>query len=264
MTSSAATPGQPAHPDGDGSRWSGRKLSSTGFDGDTGDADPRLLEALAARAAGPSVEQDERLMCRVAAARWIVPLVAAPTSVEGVAGPLDEHGVERSADLAVVTLTAPDGRRALPIFTSAAALGAWHVGARPVPVSAVRAAQAALTEGCEVVVIDVGSNGATELRPSMVRALSEGREWRPAHLDPLVAQSVSRAVAPEQSVVENRLAEGAPTGSGTLRVVLGIAPGLRQVDIEALTTRVAERLASDREFRARVDELTFALATSTL
>lgn len=271
MTSPAAGPEQPGHQEGDGPPWSGRKLSGTAFDGDTGEADPGVLEALAARAAAPSVEQDEGLMRRVAAARWIVPLVAAPTPVEDDAGPNVEHGAspraghgaKRSADLAVVTLTAPDGRRALPVFTSAAALGAWDAAARPVPVSAVRAAQAALAEGCEVVVIDVGSTGATELRPSMVRALSEGREWRPAHLDPLVTQSVSRAVALEQSVVKHRLAEGAPTGSGTLRVVLGLAPGLRQADIEALTTRVAERLASDRGFRACVDELTFALATST-
>ena len=259
MTTSAAGGGEPVDPGGGGTPWSGRTLSGTGFDGDTGAADPGVLEALAARAATPSVEHDERLMRRVTSARWIVALVAAPTQVEDVAGLV----VEKTTDLAVVTLTAPDGRRALPVFTSAAALAAWDTGARPVPVTAARAAQAAVAEGCEVVVIDVGSVGATELRPSMVWALSQGREWAPAHLDPFVARSVSGAVAAEQSVMEHRLTEGTPPGSGVLRVVLGLVPGLRQTDVEALATRVAERLATDGEFRARVDELTFALATST-
>ena len=252
----AAAAGEPA--DTAGTPWGGRTLSSTGFDGDAGTADPEVLESLAARAAEPSVEHDVPLMRRVASARWIVPIVAAPH-----AGEVGGLGVERSTDMAAVTLTAPDGRRALPIFTSAAALAAWDPTARPVPVTAARAAQAAVAEGCAVVVIDVGSTTPTELRPSMVWALSQGVEWAPAHLDPFVAESVSGAVEPEPSVVEHRVVEGDPPGSGVLRVVLGLVPGLRQADVEALATRIAERLATDGEFRARVDELTFALTTST-
>ncbi len=254
------TPAAHEPADTGGTPWGGRTLTgtSTGFDADVGAADPQVLEAIIARASDPSVEHDVLLMRRVTSARWIVPVVTAPRLVEEVAGLV----LETSTDLAAVTLTAPDGRRALPVFTSTAALAAWDAAARPVPVTAARAAQAAVAEGCDVLVVDVGSAASTELRPSMVQALAHGREWAPAHLDPLVAQCASSAVAAEQSVVEHRLVEGTPSGAGVLRLVLGLPPGLRQADVQDLTARVAERLAADGEFRVRVDGLTFALVTS--
>jgi len=254
------TPAAHEPADTGGTPWGGRTLTgtSTGFDADVGAADPQVLEAIIARASDPSVEHDVQLMRRVTSARWIVPVVTTPTLVEEVGGRV----IETSTDLAAVTLTAPDGRRALPVFTSTAALAAWDAAARPVPVTAARVAQAAVAEGCDVLVVDVGSAASTELRPSMVQALAHGREWAPAHLDPFVAQCISSAVAAEQSVVEHRLVEGTPSGAGVLRLVLGLPPGLRQADVQDLTARVAERLAADGEFRVRVDELTFALVTS--
>jgi hypothetical protein len=161
--------------------------------------------------------------------------------------------------MAVVTLTAPDGRRALPVFTSAAALAAWDADARPVPVTAARAAQAAVAEGCQVAVVDLGGGTPTELRPSMLWALAQEARWRPAHADPFVAQAISRAVADEPDVLSHRVEEGQPPGAGVLRVVLGLPAGLPGGVVEALATRVGERLATDGEFRARVDELTFAV-----
>lgn len=257
------TPAAHEPADTGGTPWGGRTLTgtSTGFDADVGAADPQVLEALVARASDPSVEHDVQLMRRVTSARWIVPLVATPTQVEPLER-VDGRVIETSTELAAVTLTAPDGRRALPVFTGTAALAAWDAAARPVPVTAARAAQAAVAEGCDVLVVDVGSAASTELRPSMVQALAHGREWAPAHLDPLVAQCISSAVAVEQAVVEHRLAEGTPSGAGVLRLVLGLPPGLRQADVQDLTARVAERLAADGEFRVRVDGLAFALVTS--
>jgi hypothetical protein len=245
-----------------GTPWRGRTLSGTGFDGDVGAADLHLLDALAARGGDHSAETDVLLLRRVASARWIVPIVAAPAQAQAQVGEGGGVVLETSTDMAVVTLTAPDGRRALPIFTSSAALAAWDAGARPVPVTAARAAQAAVAEGCEVVVVDVGSPVAAELRPSMVWALAQGREWTPAHRDPFVAESVARAVAGEAPVLEHRVVEGDPPGTGVLRVVLRLVPGLRQAEVDALLARVGERLATDAEFRARADQVTFALSTS--
>lgn len=246
---------------GDSSRvpWGGRTLPGTGFEADDGSADPAVLEALAAATRDPSARADRALVEAVRAARWIVPVVAAPTDgTESTVGP---HGlaVETSTDMAVVSLTGPDGRRALPVFTSAAALAVWDRDARPVPVSAARAAQAAIAEGCDVLVVDLGSDQPTELRPSMVWALAQEAEWRPAHDDPFVAAAVARAVADEAAVRGTRLEEGEPLGTGVLRVVLALAPGLDAGSVQALATRVGERLATDGELRARVDGLTFAL-----
>ncbi len=161
--------------------------------------------------------------------------------------------------MAVVTLTRPDGRRALPVFTSVAALAAWDPTARPVPVSAARGARAAVAEGCQVAVVDLGSATPTELRPSMLWALAQEAEWRPAHADPFVAQSVALALADEPDVIAHRLEEGEPLGTGVLRVVLVLPAGLPAAAVEALATRVGERLATDGELRARVDALTFAV-----
>jgi hypothetical protein len=242
--------------DSAGTPWAGRSLAGTGFDEDGGDPDPGLLAALAEVRGRPSADADARLVRAAATARWLVPVVAVlGESDEGEHG----HTVEKRTDMAVVTLTAPDGRRALPVFTSAAALAAWDASARPVPVSAARAAQAAVAEGCQVAVVDLGGDAPVELRPSMLWALAQQVEWRPAHADPFVAQSVSRAVSDEADVGAYRLEEGDPPGHGALRIVVGLRPGLAAEDVQALATRVGERLATDGEFRARVDELTFAV-----
>jgi SseB protein N-terminal domain len=123
-------PPVPGPHDSAGVPFGGRELTGTGFDGDTGEADPALTAALAAPG-------DERaLVAAVARARLLVPVVAEPTEVDE----FGDHLVEKRTDMAAVTLVAPDGTRALPAFTSAAALAAWDPAARPVPVAADRAA----------------------------------------------------------------------------------------------------------------------------
>ena len=69
-----------------------------------------------------------------------------------------------------------------------------------------------------------------------------------------MAKAVSRAVADEQHVLALRVEEGQPPGGGVLRVVLGLPAGLPGDVVEAVATRVGERLATDGEFRARVDK----------
>ena len=59
------------------------------------------------------------------------------------------------ADMAVPTLVAPDGRRALPVFSSYDALRAWQPDARPVPMPGVRVLAGAGAEGYDGVVLDV-------------------------------------------------------------------------------------------------------------
>ena len=234
--------------DSAGIPFTGRELSGTGFDDDTGAADPALLEAVAHRG-------DERaLVAAVATARLIVPIVAAPTEV-------DESGdlaVEKSTDMAVVTLTAPDGQRALPVFSSVEALLAWDPQARPSPVTSALAAQAAVQERCDVMVLDLGSGRPVVLRPSMLWALAQQREWLPAHEDPFIAQALERAAAEEPDLLDLSAEAGEP-GTGTLRVVLGLRPGLDQAQVQALATRVGERIATDGEARARIDALAFAI-----
>lgn len=239
----------PPASDSAGLPWSGRALTSTGSDDDTGEADPTLMARLA------DGSDDVALLAAVTGARLLVPIVAAPTEVDDSG----ELRVERSSDLALVTLTSPDGQRALPVFSSLAALSAWDASARPSPVTSSRAAQAAVSERCDVLLLDAGSGHQRVLRPSMVWALAQQRDWLPSHTDPFVAQALSRATAEEAEVTECFGEEGDPAGSGILRVVLSLRPGLDPAQVQALATRVGEQIATDGEARARIDGLTFVI-----
>ena len=84
---------------------------------DVGDAHPGLAAALAS---GDSTAIASCLL----ACRLLVPVVAMPG--------------EGDADMAVPALVAPDGRRALPVFSSYDALRAWQPDARPVPMPGLR------------------------------------------------------------------------------------------------------------------------------
>ncbi|MGW5238953.1 SseB family protein [Monashia sp. NPDC004114] len=268
--------GRPA--DSAGQAWAGKNIPSHGFADDTGAADPELLELLEGRARSKSAtaasvasaagapetgpaetgETEADLVAHVARTRWLVPVVAVASDVDESG----EHRVETRSDMAAVIITAPDGQRALPMFTSLASLSTWDPGARPVPVSAAAAARAAIGEECHVLVVDLGSPHTTVLRPSMLWALAQEREWRPSHDDEHVAAAVAAAVRGEEAVAGHRLEAGEPARAGVLRVVLVLRPGLGADDVQALATRIGERIATDGETRARIDALTFALETA--
>ena len=251
MTGSA--PGSDLSPAGGGDSaavpWAGRELSTSGFETDTGAADSALVAALARPG------DDLALMRAVESARLIVPVVAEPVDVDSSAQP----ALETQVDMAAVTLVAPDGQRALPVFTGTEALASWDPDARPVPVTPSRAAQAAVTERCDVIVVDVAGPATRVLRPSMVWALAQGRSWEPAVSDPFVDRSVAAAVREEDDVTAYELEDGRPSGQGVLGVVLVLEAGLGPGEVRAAATRVGERLASDGELRARVDGLAFRI-----
>jgi hypothetical protein len=235
--------------DSAGVPFGGRELSSTGFDGDTGAADPALVTALA------EPHDEVALMAAVSAARLLVPIVAEPVSVDEAG----EHAVEKQTDMAAVTLVAPDGTRALPVFSSMAAITAWDAEARPVPVTAARAAQAAVSERCDVMVVDLAGPRTVALRPSMVWALAQQRDWLPAHDDETVRRAVAAAVREQEAVLAHEIGPGAP-GEGVLRVTLRLVPGLDTATVQAVATAVGERLATDGEIRARIDGLAFSIS----
>jgi hypothetical protein len=116
---------------------------------DDGRADPRLAEVLAAYDAGES--DDTAVLAALTEARLIVPVTALPA--ETVVGP-DGLEREKTVEMALPVMIGTDGRRALPAFTSVAALAAWDPAARPVPVDTRRAALGAVQEGCVFLVVD--------------------------------------------------------------------------------------------------------------
>ena len=234
--------------DSAGLPWAGREVTGTGFETDDGTADPALRAALA---------HDERTwMAALAHARLLVPVVA---TEEG----RDEDGAEKAASMATVIVQGPQGERALPVFTGLDSLASWSSAARPSPVLAPVAARAAISEECDVLVVDPGSGTQVVVRPSMLWALAQHQDWQPAHTDPFVAQKVKGAVRDLEPVVDVALEDGSDVGAGVLRVVIALTPGLTQDDIRQIATTIGERLATDGEVRARIDGLTFALRAAT-
>lgn len=231
-----------------GAPWSRGSLRGSGFDGDLGAADPDLLAALG------DGQDDAVLVAAVARARLLVPVIAVSRAM---ANP-EASSVSRSADMAVVSLTASDGQRAFPVFSSVGALSAWDATARPCPIAGSRAAQGAVTQRCDVMLLDCGSSHERVLRPSMVWALAQQRDWLAAHADPVVAAALIRATAVEHDVIDCA-GEGDPAQAGILRVVLGLRPGLDASSVQALATRIAQRIATDGEARARIDGLSFTI-----
>lgn len=122
-------------------------------------------------------------------ARLLVPLVAEAGGLESVAG----RTVEKSQELSIVTVVAPDGAPILPMFSNVEALQAWRSDARPVPASTQRAAAAALEDGTGRIIVDPGSWSEIVLTGSMLTALLTGDPWQPPQRHPVV---VAELVAP--------------------------------------------------------------------
>lgn len=223
-----------------------KNIPAPGFSDDDGTADPRLTAALAAWAADRAAE--DQVLAALPAARLLVPVVAvlgeAETGQDGLRR-------EKSSDMAVPTIQAPDGRRALPAFTSVAALARWRADARPVAVPLHQALRALAHEQAGTLLIDMAGPVTYELSGPALHALAEGRDRLDPLTDPVVADAVREALAAEPQVLRAHLAPGSGAGQapadGTLCLVL--AP---DAEVAAAVRRVATALAGHEALRARL------------
>jgi hypothetical protein len=128
-----------------------RSIPDPGFAGDDGSAPADVVAALSAYAEAPDTRHAATLAV-LQHARLLVPVVAVLGEVE-----YDEQGLahDKTSDMATVLMTGRDGRSALLAFTGREAMHRWDPEARPVPVSADRAAQAARQDGADAIVVDV-------------------------------------------------------------------------------------------------------------
>lgn len=219
-----------------------RVLSDPGFPDDVGGADA-ALDAVLARwsAAGPA----EPVLTALLDARVLVPIVAILSARD------DASGAEKATDMAVVTLRGDDGRVALPAFTSIERLSGWHPEARPLPITAVRAAQAALFENADLLVLDPAGPVPFLVEGRALRALAEGRVPVPPVQDPEVAAAVRARLATEPAVAAAVLVGCAdPSGPDvTLALVLDVT---RCPDPAACLHALSADLAADPVLRDRL------------
>jgi hypothetical protein len=142
------------------------------FAADDGSPDPRVTAALGAYAAGAGGSAD--VLGALAATRLLVPVVAV---LDEAAESPDGIRTDKASHMATVSTTGRDGRRGLLAFTSVHTMREWHPAARPVPVTARRAAEAALADGADALVIDLAGPVTFSVDAGELRALAAG--WRP-------------------------------------------------------------------------------------
>lgn len=244
-----------AHPGADsaGRPWQGRAFDQNAFAGDDGSASVELIAAIEAFRLGSA--DAVAVVDAVRGARLLIPLIAKL----GETGE-NEHGVtvDKSAELAIVTVSGPDGRDVLPVFSSVAAMSAWNPLARPVPADAVRVGLAAASEQTELVVLDPTSSTEFVLRRPAVWALAQQIPWVPAARDPEVLSAVRVSTAGEPSVVSVAVRAGDPDArlaGPEVLVVLALVPGLAAEALQLLLSRLADRWAADGVLADRVDSL---------
>ena len=246
----------------------GRELPpASPFASDDGSADPRLTAVLAAYAAGTGSVRESVLLADVVAAlaptRVLVPVLAALDALAVHEG--DEHegdvheggpAVEKESSAGIVALRTRDGRTALPVFSSVAAMAAWHQDARPVPTDVPRAARSALGEGWEVVVLDPGGPVTVVIPRPAVVALALGERWLPAVRAGAVEADVRAAVAAALADVAHVVGvDVVPGRRAEVAVVLALTPGLDRGRLDAVLARVNAALAANATVAARIDSL---------
>jgi hypothetical protein len=128
---------------------------------DLGQADPRVTAALAAWASGELPER--AMLTALTESRVLIPIVAVAADGES----------ERQTDMALPKLVGKDGRSAVMAFTSLDTMHRWDSGARPVPVLARRACEAAVSED-SALVLDVAGPVPVSVDGERLDAIASG------------------------------------------------------------------------------------------
>jgi hypothetical protein len=207
-----------------------RALGTPGFQADDGSADPKVLAALDAFANGLGGSAD--VLAALAGGRLLVPVVAvldqAGESADGVR-------VDKASHMATVSTTGRDGRRGQLAFTCTEAMWRWNPVARPVPVTTRRAAEAALADAADALVIDLAGPVTFSVDAGELRALAAG--WRPVgaeHGGAAWAVAVGLAGQPENGTAASLDSAATAESIPVRRRVSGWAARVVRVAREAL------------------------------
>lgn len=236
--------------------WKGRDYTVSPFPEDDGSRPRALAAALAAHRQGEDPHL-ERLVEVLATSRVLVPIMAIGTEET-----ISAHGLtaDNGADMAMVTLEGADGSKALPLFTSVEQLGRWQQTARPVPVVAPQAAQAAVQEGCTALLVDIATDedgGPIHLQRSILWALAQGRRWIPPHRDPEVAAELTRIAEALPTVLELTAAAGERS---EVTLTARLVGGLDREGVQSTVQAISGALGASPLIAERISSLKLALS----
>lgn len=242
--------------DSAGFPWEGRSFEqhSDAFANDHGET-PAELAAVLRQLKIAEAELSEALAV-FSKARLLIPLLT-------VAGDLGETPdgriVDKTQELSIVTVKAPDGRSVLPVFSSVAAMRRWNPDARPVPNFGKNVALAALDDGNDLVILDPGTpETQLGLRRPALWALADDEQYAPSWADDRVLAEFTESIKSEESVDALSLAPGDPNfdlTSPELLVRLSLQPGLDQAQVAQLLGRLQQRWASSEIIAKGVDSM---------
>lgn len=239
--------------DSAGVPWQGRAFSDNPFSSDDGLADSDLLTAIQAFQRTEASLED--VVVAFAKARLLIPLVANL----GEAGN-GEHGlkVDKSAELAIVTVMTPDGQNALPVFSSVATMQSWNPEARPVPNFGRAVALAAASEGNTRIVLDPGSTTELVIRRPAIAAIAQGLPWSAPEVNPRVQDLVGEILSNLDKVDSFNLSTGdadARLSGQELVITIFLEPGLVNEELKALESQFFAGLSQTAEFVELVDSV---------
>lgn len=246
-----------AHADSAGIPFEGRAFHENQAADDDGSADDRLVEAVLRFRTRELGMPD--VIAALGTARLLVPLVT-DRGDEGIGA----HGqlVDKTQELALVTVAGPDGRTVLPVFSSVDTMRTWNPAARPIPVRAPQAALAAGADALGAIVLDPGSPTEFALRRTAFEALATAAAFIPCFLDERVLDAFLAATASEASVRAVQLAPGDPDArlvGPELLVHLTLEGGLGRADLDALLARLGDAWAASPVILDRVDSIAVRL-----
>lgn len=250
--------------DSAGFPWAGRSFDQhdSTFADDHGELPEELGAVLSAfRAGEASIPEVLAVFDR---SRLLIPLL----TVAGDVGETpDGRIVDKTQELSIVTVKAPDGRSVLPVFSSVAAMRRWNPSARPIPNIGRQVVQAVLDDGNDLVILDPGS-AETEfgIRRPALWALAEQRAYVCPWDDPEVREAFERTVHDEPAVTGVALATGDPEARllhPELAITLSLESGLTQDALNALLERVQQRWSASDSIAERVDSLSLRLVSAS-
>lgn len=260
--------------DSAGFPWEGRTFDhhETAFAGDDGGTPANLRAAVAAlhAAADEYLRAEDResfdlaklehahtdALLTLAGCRILVPLLAEAGEVG-----LTPEGrlVEKTQELSIVTVSGPDGRRAMPVFSSVETMRAWNPEARPIPVPMPQAAIAAAQDETALIIVDPGTpSSEIGVRRTQLESVALAQPVKPAWADESVQGAFQASIAGDARIQAVFLMAGDPEArllAPELDVVLALQPGLNQDDVSEILSEVQQHWASSEIIASRVDSL---------
>ncbi|MBH0055311.1 SseB family protein [Salinibacterium sp. SWN139] len=239
--------------DSAGVPWEGRSFEPNAAPDDDGSAPQALMATITRFHAGDATEAE--VVDQVRESRLLIPLLAKAgetgTTAEGLT-------VDKTQELSIVTVTGPDGRAVLPVFSSVEAMKAWNPDARPVPAAGTRVALAAASENTDLVIIDPLSDSEFILRRPAVWAIAQSAPWTPSFLRADVRDEFAASAESEECVADIQLLAGDPGArlhGPELVVQIAMREGLDRETLDAVMERMRERWSASELIAQSVDSL---------